>query len=125
MNNSIYKYLIVIFFLAFSLAGYSQQNSDAEMQALLKEKRITNSKSEEIIGFRIQLYNGLNEKRATNLKARFAAKFPYISTRLFYKQPEWKVHAGNYRTKLEAYRVLTKIREEFEGAFILKTKINI
>lgn len=101
------------------------QNSDSKMEELLREKRTLNQAQHEVMGYRIQLYNGMSQTKAENIQGGFNMLFPDIPTQLFYIQPEWKVQVGNFRTKLEAKKALLKIREEFEGAFDLKTKIKI
>jgi len=120
MKNSI----LFISFLLVSLCyvnGFSQ-NSDKEMQQILKEKRTFNQTAKKIEGYRIQLYNGLSENTARSRQGAFAAFFPEISTRLFYEQPEWKVQTSTFRNKLQAYKAWIKVKEEFEGTFIFEHK---
>jgi hypothetical protein len=124
MNKRTIHIIGFLVILLISFSGYSQ-NSDLKMQQLLKEKRNHNQAQNEIMGYRIQLYNGLSQTKAESIQGGFIGLFPDIPTRLFYKQPEWKVQVGNFRTKLEAKKALTKIREEFAGAFDLRTKIKI
>ena len=124
MKNGIITSTLFSIFLIISFT-VSSQNSDQEMMKLLQDKRAYNQAQYEVMGYRIQLYNGMIQTKAENTQGRFIALFPDIVTRLFYNQPEWKVQVGNFRTKLEAKKALLLIREEFEGAFDLKTKIKI
>ncbi len=112
--------LFFIVFLLFGLISTSSsgQNSDAEMQKLLKEKRVYNQTNNKIDGFRIQLYNGLSETKAKSTLGAFSVFFPEIATRLIYEQPEWKVQTTAFSSELEAYKVWLKVREEFEGTFV-------
>ena len=116
--------LLIIFLLFIGLFSHTSfgQNSDLKMQDLLKEKRLYNQAYTEIDGYRIQLYNGLNEKKAKSRRGSFSAFFPYIATRLVYEQPEWKVQTAAFRSELEAYKVWLKVREKFEGTFVFETK---
>jgi hypothetical protein len=100
------------------------QQADRDIHKLLETKR-TENLNKKITGYRIQLYYGLSESKAKTVRNKFIELFPDYSVRLFYSQPEWKVHVGNYRTKLEAERALKVIKPEFGNAFILKTSINI
>lgn len=124
MNHKIFTLLSFLITLFVGVVGYSQ-NSDQKMQQLLQEKRAYNLSQHEVMGYRIQLYNGMNQTKSENIQGGFITLFPDISTHLFYIQPEWKVQVGNFRTKLEAKKALSKIREEFEGSFVLRTKIKI
>ena len=69
-------------------------------------------------GFRIQLYNGF-EVEAKTTRAKFRIEFPEIKTYLVYRQPEWKIQVGTYKTKLEADRALLEIKREFSGAIVV------
>ena len=69
-------------------------------------------------GFRIQLYNGF-EVEAKKTRAKFRIEFPEIRTYLVYRQPEWKIQVGMYKTKLEADRALLEIKKEFGSAIVV------
>ena len=121
MRNKILNIIYFFIILLSSFASFSQ-NSDAKMQELLKEKRVYNQTNNDIDGYRIQLYNGLNETKAKSVLGTFSVFFPEITTRLIYEQPEWKVQTTTFRSELEAYKTWLKVREEFEGAFIFEAK---
>lgn len=121
---NIIKKVIFIFIFIFGFTMQAQ-NNDAEMEKILQERRAYNQAYDDAEGFRIQFFNGLSESQARSAQSKFAAVFPEIPTYLSYAQPEWKVQAGNYKVKLDAHRTLERIRREFPGALILKTKIKI
>jgi len=119
--SSRFFYTIFLLVSFFNIKGFAQ-NSDANMEQILKEKRIFNQTNTKTEGYRIQLYNGLNENLAKSTRGAFVAYFPDISTKLFYEQPEWKVQTSPFKTKFEAYKTWLKVREEFDGTFIFETK---
>ena len=114
-----YTFFLLVSFI--SIKGFTQ-NSDVKMQQILEEKRTFNQTNNKTEGYRIQLYNGLNENIAKSRQGAFAAYFPDISTKLFYEQPEWKVQTNPFKNKFEAYKTWVKVREEFDGTFIFETK---
>ena len=69
-------------------------------------------------GYRIQLYNGF-EVEAKKTRAKFRLDFPEIQTYLIYRQPEWKIQVGVYKTKLEADRALLTIKKKHESAIVI------
>lgn len=69
-------------------------------------------------GYRIQLYNGF-EIEAKKTKEKFKIEFPDIKTYIVYRQPEWKIQVGTYKTKLEADRALLEIKKEFGSAIVV------
>lgn len=50
---------------------------------------------------------------------KFSKLFPEIEIKRIYKVPEWKVQTQNYKTRLEADRVLNQIQEKYTGARVL------
>jgi hypothetical protein len=121
---TILRSFIILGFFVYS-NNLLSQNNDAEMEKILQERRSYNQAYSDFEGFRIQFFNGLSEGQARNAQAKFTNLFPEIPAYLSYNQPEWKVQAGDFKEKLEAHSVLSRIREEFPGALILKTKIKI
>ena len=69
-------------------------------------------------GYRIQLYNG-SEVEARKIIVKFRIEFPEIRTYLVYRQPEWKVQAGSYKTKLGADRALLEIKRKFFNSIVI------
>lgn len=75
-------------------------------------------------GFRIQIQFGSDRNGANTVKTDFSTKYPGYSTYLTYQQPYFKVCVGDFRTKLEATGVLSKIKKDYPGAFVVRDKIN-
>ncbi|MGZ3767870.1 MAG: SPOR domain-containing protein [Mucilaginibacter sp.] len=75
-------------------------------------------------GFRVQIYTGENRKDAYNAQAKFQEEFPDIRTYIIYNEPNFKVRAGDFRTRLEAEKLEDELRKWFAGMFIISEKIN-
>ena len=118
MNNSI---LTICFFLVVFLTikpTYSQsEKSDNTLINELIAKKI-NFNKEFSYGFRIQLYNGI-EAVARKTMMKFKNDFPEIKTYLVYRQPEWKIQVGFYKTKLDADRALLKFKRKYQSAIVI------
>ena len=83
-------------------------------------------KIKRIDGFRIQItsFSGINSKTSIESTAeQFRQQFPEISCYTTYSEPNFRLRAGNFRTKIEAYKALQKIAPFFPGAFVLKDQI--
>ena len=79
-----------------------------------------------IDGFRIQIisFSGVNSRTLIeNSAEQFKQQFPNITYNITYLEPNFRLRAGNYRTKLDAYKDLQKIVPYFPGAFVLKDMI--
>jgi len=73
-------------------------------------------------GFRVQIYNG-KKAECMNMRSRFISTFPETAIYWLYEAPEYKVQAGDFRTRLEAEKFLSQVIEEFSGSFVVETKI--
>lgn len=116
---------IILLALCFS-AGLAQSAPDAD----LKWKQLSEKNAEyhrktdgEYDGYRIKLHFGIDKTAARDVKQKFSAKYPDIPAYEEYKQPNFVIAVGNFRTRVEAYEALKKIQPEFPNAFIIKSKI--
>lgn len=100
--------------------------SDKNIEELINIYQLKNKQKAVIEGYRIQIFfsSGNNSKKlATNVKANFMAKYPEITSYMLYQPPNFKVRVGDYRTKLEAYKVFKQIKAEYPSAFIVTDEI--
>ena len=108
--------LLVLLTLNYNSFSQNKTTSSDEVKSLITKKRNFNKTYG--FGYRIQLYNG-NEQQARKFKARFNVEFPGNFSKLVYNAPEWKVHVGNYKTKLEADKDLIQFKEKFSGIIVV------
>lgn len=100
----------------FTGHAQTQGNDNEEIISIIEKKRDYNKRKG--FGYRIQLYNG-DEKQTKKIRARFKTEFPNIETHLKYNAPEWKIQVGNYKTTIEAAKVLRAINLKFSGAIVI------
>lgn len=75
-------------------------------------------------GYRVQFYSGPNRKEAFNAQNRLLQMHPELRTYINYKEPNFKVKAGDFRSRLEATKLLQDLKGIFSSMFILSEKIN-
>jgi very-short-patch-repair endonuclease len=99
-------------------AGYSQNSTEMskEVRNLLNKKQNYNKLVSS--GYTIQLYNG-TELEAKKILARFKIEFPETNAKLLYETPDWKVHVGQYKMKLDADRASLLFKEEFNNIIVV------
>lgn len=123
MNKLSVKLIILLFFTVFlSKTNVFSQSENDKISALIEQKKAFNKTNKNILVFKIQLYNG-NETQAYAVKRNFEADFPEYRTKIIYKTPEWKTHAGTFRTRLEADRALNIVKLKYTGAIVLEERI--
>jgi hypothetical protein len=122
-----YFKIFIILFVLLSGTCLAQENQTTTQ---LKVKEVISKKAEyhrltggEMDGYRIKIHFGVDRNAASNIRTKFAAKFPDIKPYEEYQQPNFVVVVGDFRTKLEAFEMLKKIQPEFATAFIVKMKI--
>ena len=91
---------------------------------VIKLKQLNSSK-QSMPGYRIQIYFGPQRPKANELRARFNARFPELNAIVSYHQPNFKVRAGDFRTRMEAQSKLEIIEKEFPGAFVVPDEIKL
>jgi SPOR domain len=76
-------------------------------------------------GFRVQIFSGSDRKAAYSTQARFQDKYPAIRTYLTYTEPNFKVRVGDFRSHLEAEKMMQDLKSAFTSLFIVSEKINL
>jgi hypothetical protein len=75
-------------------------------------------------GYRIRIFakTGAGARtEADDLRVKFRETYEHITPYLNYNSPNWEIHVGNYRNRMEAMEVLDKIKEDYPQAFVIKT----
>ncbi|WP_179414404.1 SPOR domain-containing protein [Mucilaginibacter sp. E4BP6] len=76
-------------------------------------------------GYRIQIFSGSDRKEAYSVQSKFQNKFPDTHTYLSYRDPNFKVKVGDFRSRLEAEKMIEEMKPAFGGLFIIPEKINL
>ncbi|MCL2247268.1 MAG: SPOR domain-containing protein [Lentimicrobiaceae bacterium] len=120
--------VICFFFFAFSFAQNNvSYNIEDGINSLEQQYIDAWKKIKKIDGFRIQItsFSGVNSKNFIEGAAeQFKKLFPEIPCYTTYAEPNFRLRAGNFSTKLEAYKALQKIALSFPGAFVIKDQID-
>ncbi|PBQ31936.1 hypothetical protein CNR22_09185 [Sphingobacteriaceae bacterium] len=135
-SKFLFTFTLVKYFLTLALVltlfGLRAQETvnPLQTQTQLKVKELVDKKAEynrltggKQDGYRIKIHFGSDRDAAEAMRIKFASRFTEYSSDKEYEQPYFVVLVGDYKTNLEAYEALKKIRPEFPNAFIVKTKI--
>ena len=130
MRNKHWKSAVFIL-LPFLFNPLSAQNEVNDSAHWVEEEGISkamelfiefNSLNPTSKGFRIQIFNG-SKQNANKKKIEFLQKYPGLVAHVIYEHPEYRIQIGDYKTKYEAERTLSDIREWFPSSFIVITQI--
>ncbi len=129
MNKSILITLILCLF--FSIDNYAQQmkgtvhiETSSNIDRVVAKKKAYNKNLKALKGYKIQLFYG-SEKGAYELKEEFKVAFPEMPTKISFSSPNWKVQAGNFKTRLEADHAVVEIKKDFPGSTVVAADIEI
>ena len=75
-------------------------------------------------GYRVQIYNGTSRKDAYAAQTSFNNAYPELRTYISYTEPNYKIRAGDFRSRLEAEKLIQELRGKFTSLFIIPGKIN-
>jgi hypothetical protein len=107
---------MAVFVLFFSRTIQAQSVDLSSLDSLILKKRSFNKTQKK--GFCIQLYNG-SEKTAMAKMDKFHLDFPTLKVFRIYQVPEWKIRTESFKTRLQADRILNRIKKKYPGARVL------
>jgi hypothetical protein len=98
---------------------------DQRIDDLIKKQIKNNQVDPKIEGFRVQIHFSDNQSRVASEKVRtqFSNDFPELKTYLEFKAPYYKIQAGDFINKLDAFIILKEISKRYVGAYIVKAEI--
>lgn len=76
------------------------------------------------MGYRVQIFYGSDRRETFNQQARFKTAYPKLNTYITYKEPNYYLRVGDFRTRLEAQNLMNELRATFATLFIFREKIN-
>jgi len=124
------KMLIILSFLTvYQAVGVSQvmvQQNDKIIG--LVEKHIAANKNNQgkLLGFCVQICfeSGANSReRAEKTRMAFLSKYPKTNAYTSFKEPNFRVRVGDFRTRTEARGFREEILAEFPKSFVVKDEV--
>lgn len=76
------------------------------------------------MGYRVQVYYGGDRRQTFSEQARFKSRYPKLNTYITYKEPNYYLRVGDFRSRLEAQKMMIELRGMFKTLFIFREKIN-
>jgi hypothetical protein len=128
------KGILFVFLILSGLRMIAQENSgslqiieDPRIDTLVKRHFELNKINPCIEGWRINIFfeaGNYSKKLAIEAKSHFVQNHPDIPCYLVFQEPYYKIRIGDFRTKLQAAKVLKEISPEYPNAFVIEDDIN-
>jgi hypothetical protein len=78
-----------------------------------------------IDGFTILVYSGLDREAALNVRKELTTAIPDLQSEIEYAQPNFRVRAGSYFSRLDAQKDYVAVKRLFPNAIITPSRIPI
>jgi hypothetical protein len=127
MMKKIHLSFVFLLFVKLAVAQTKGQTSDVKntrMDSLTKISSVAKTLATEM-GYRVQVFYGLDRREAFNEQNRFKSLYPNLRSYITYKEPNYYLRVGDFKTRLEAQDLLTELRPNFPTLFIFREKINL
>lgn len=130
------KIFVLVLFLLLTGTLFAQDSlqivrndfiGDARIDTLLKLHVLQNEKFPVISGYRIQIYKESGNTaldKALTIRDNFEKRFN-VPGYITFNEPYYRVRVGDFRTRLDAIRFLTKIKRAYPLAWEIKDDIQI
>ena len=94
-------------------------NQDPKFEQLLNEKRKINTSLTVNDSYKIQIYSG-GSKNVKKTWTEFKQEFKDIDATIVFNTPNYKVWIGNFKTRIEAERILADIKNRYKNVLLIK-----
>ena len=117
------------FLFISSLIFLSPNWSNAQNISLVEEQGITsmmsrmveiNQNRENVQGWRIQIVATTDRRNMDEEKTKFQFRYPDVKVNWEHSKPYYKLRVGAFTTRLEAVRLLYRIKQDYPGAYPIK-----
>ena len=123
------KMIVILSFLTlYQAVGVSQVmvHADNKITGLVEKHVATNKNNAKLMGFCVQICfeSGANSReRAEKTRMAFLSKYPKINAYTSFKEPNFRVRVGDFRTRAEARGFREEIIADFPKSFVVKDEI--
>ena len=120
-------FIMICLFLISIIAQNTEYVSinDSRIDSLISTQINLNKSKRGLDGYRVQIHHNKSQSReeSEKVRAQFSLDFPHLKTYLEYKSPNYKIQAGNFLNKLDAFKVLKEISRKYKGAYIVPATV--
>ncbi len=101
--------------------GQVELTGDTEVSRLVLKHIEFNERVQTVPGYRIQIaaLSGPNSRnQAFELKRRFKEQYPDVEVYIIFSEPNFRVKAGDFTSKLDAFVFMQRIKSQYPGTIV-------
>lgn len=99
----------------------SPERLDSLVQAQIQKNKEANS----ISGYRLQLMQTTDRKKANEAKTTLLEKYPDLDVYITFQAPNYKVRVGNYAKRIDCVTIYKVLLPDFPQSFMVSDKIEL
>ena len=118
---------VVIVFILFLLSSFNFLSAqsvviseDYSVSQLMDKYININNSTNRINGWRIQIIATTDRSKLESVKRKFMERYPEISIDWIHAKPYYKLRAGAFISKLDATRLLHRLKNYYPSAYLTK-----
>jgi hypothetical protein len=125
-----HKKSILTCFLFLCCVSFAQQNQDLGIVEIHNDERINQlveveKRIDQIQGYRIQICFDSDKDIADRARDKFLKLYPLTDTYMTFENPHFNLKVGDYRSKIEAEKIVRQIFGEFVISIIHEELVNL
>lgn len=133
MSNKFAQIAVIFFIICSSIQAQQlspvdmETHGDNRINSLLRLHIAYNEAFPYVSGYRIQIFMESGNQAlydAEEARVKFEEKYQNIPTYITFSEPYYRVRVGDFRTRLEAMRVLEQIKHTYANAWVIKDNIS-
>lgn len=105
--------------------GYVNIHADVRLALVVKKPVSNKIFIGKVRGFRVQIYNGNDRKKASQAKVDFMRQFPGVRSYLVYNNPQFRVRVGDFTSRKGAMDLYNKVSGTFNPCMIVPDLVNV
>jgi hypothetical protein len=114
-------YLLSALLLSVGCKGQDVRiNEPPRLSAMIDSWINHNRQKPDLTGWRVQLISSTDRTQVENGKELFQRKYPDVPVDWVHERPYYKLRAGAFHTRLEAYALVDELRTAYPGAYPAK-----
>ena len=102
-----------------------QQDITKSLNSRIDSLSVRNRRMKFAQGFRVLVYTGNSSEEVKKVKLKLRTLLDDEPVYDEFKQPTFRVKAGDFYNRLEAYYMLSKLQKDFPNAIVVPDQINI
>lgn len=123
------KLRLILFLLLSSFlymqGAFAQEvtiNEDSELTRMIARYTELNRSSTQLSGWRVQLLSTTDRRQIDAMRKDLSTRYPNLYVKWEHVEPYYKLSAGAFSNRFEAYALKEKLKNEYPGAYPTKDK---